>query len=458
MNKKRCGGIVMLSVCLAFASVSLAKAEAREATAWKAGFASVKITPAEPMWMSGYGGRDRPADGIINDLFAKAAVLEDPSGKRAVFLSTDLITVPIKTVRFLESELKAKYGLQRDQLMVTCSHTHSGPALDDMLSYMLAMEDGDWKIVRAYSADLNRKLVDLVGRAVTDLQPAQIATGNGKTGFAVNRRPPIGEGPVDHDVPVLRAMSADGKQLRGVVFGYACHNTTLSGYQWCGDYAGFATGDVEDQFPGCVALFYTGCGADQNPLPRRTVELAQKYGRMLAHAVGEVVKSEMKPLAGSLGTKFRDIDLTYASLPSKAEIEKKLETGSRYEKNRAKNLLAQIKADGKLPATHAYPVQVWQLGENVTWVALGGEIVVDYSLRLQKDLGRDDTWVTGYANHVMAYIPSERVLKEGGYEGGSSMLYYQLPSKWKPGLEDQIVKTVHELSKALAVRALKSNE
>lgn len=314
---------------------------------------------------------------------------------------------------------------------------------------MLAMTADDWKVVRAYQADLNQKLVKLVADAFKDLQPSQVAASIGKTDFAVNRRPPIGEGPVDHDVPVLRVRSHDGKKLRGVVFGYACHNTVLNGYQWCGDYAGFATADVEDRFPGCVALFYTGCGADQNPLPRRKVELAQKYGRMLSKAVADVVNAEMAPLTGSLQTSFKNIDLTFASLPSRDEVQQKLESGSRYEQARAGNLLANIEANGKLAATHRYPVQVWQLGDKVTWVALGGEIVVDYSLRLKRELG-GQTWVAGYANHVMAYIPSERVLKEGGYEGGSSMLYYQLPSRWKAGLEDQIVESVHELKKSLA--------
>ena len=431
--------------CAALFIASTSITSANDGT-WKAGFAKVKITPTSPMWMSGYGSRNKPADGITNDLFAKAAVLQDGNGKRALFIATDLIGVPIKMIKVIETTIKKKHGLGRDQLMVTCSHTHSGPALDDMLSYMLTMSDADWAVVRAYQVDLNQKILRIIDEAIADLQPAQIATGIGKTDFAVNRRPPIGEGPVDHEVPVLRVRSADGKKLRGVIFGYACHNTVLSFYKWCGDYAGFATADVEDRFPGSVALFYTGCGADQNPLPRRKVELAQKYGRMLSKAVVDVMASDMKDLNGSLSTTFKNIDLAYDRLPTKEEIAERIKNGNHYEKARAKILMAQIEAKGKLADTHPYPIQVWRLGNNVNWVALGGEIVVDYSLRLKKELG-PGTWVAGYANHVMAYIPSERVLKEGGYEGGSSMLYYQLPSRWKPGLEAQIVETVHALKK-----------
>jgi hypothetical protein len=220
----------------------------------------------------------------------------------------------------------------------------------------------------------------------------------------------------------------------------------LSFFQWCEDYAGFASLDLEAKFPKSVALFFSGCGADQNPLPRRKVELAQKYGRMLSTAVRKVADGEMTPIHRNIKTAFRNIDLAFDDIPPKAAWERELKTGNRYQQARARLLLDEIAANGSLKKTHPYPIQVWNLGGEITWVALGGEVVVDYSLRLKRELGKQTTWVAGYANHVMAYIPSERILKEGGYEGGRSMLYYQLPAHWKPGLENQIVETVRDLA------------
>jgi neutral ceramidase len=318
-----------------------------------------------------------------------------------------------------------------------------------MLSYMLDMKDADWQQVREYQLWLNARMIELIDAAVADLKPARLSTGSGRTTFAANRRDPKGLGPYDHQVPVLRIESPDGRQLRGLVFGYACHNTTLGFYNWCGDYAGFAQLYLEDRHPDCVAMFFTGGGADQNPLPRRTIELAEKYGRMLATAVDDVLDdNDLKPVTGQLKTAFRDIDLKFATLPSKQELEDVQKTGSRFLKARATNLLKQWDEHGHLLETYPYPVQVWQLGNGLSWVALGGELVVEYQLRLKHELGDNRTWVTGYANDVMAYIPSERVLEEGGYEGDSSMIYYQMPSKWKAGLEQQIVDTVHELNRA----------
>ena len=93
-------------------------------------------------------------------------------------------------------------------------------------------------------------------------------------------------------------------------------------------------------------------------------------------------------------------------------------------------------------------MQVWRLGGGVLWIALGGEVVIDYNLRLKKELAGDAAiWIAGYANDVMAYIPSARVLKEGGYEADSSMVYYGFSTRWAPAVEELIVAKVKELAK-----------
>lgn len=436
----------VLALILLFVSVEHRHVGAADSP-WQAGVARVVITPEEPMFLSGYGGRDHVAEGKIHDLYARATALRDANGDTAVFVATDLVGVPIKMVKAVAPLIEAKHGIPRRSVMIACSHTHCGPALDHKLSYMLDMNEGDWKQVREYQQWLNGKIVEVVDAAVADLKPARLSTGSGKTTFAANRRSPRGVGPYDHQVPVLRIESPDGEQLRGLVFGYACHNTTMSFYNWFGDYSGLAQLYLEDRHPGAVAMFFTGGGADQNPLPRRKMELAEKYGRMLATAVDQVLDHPMQAVSGSLKTAFAEVDLAFNELPTREKLEADLKNSSRYTRARAKLLLEEWDRDGGLPKTYPYPIQVWQLGEELTWVALGGELVVDYQIRLKHELGQNRTWVTGYANDVMAYIPSERVLNEGGYEGDSSMIVYQRPSKWKAGLEDQIVSTVHRLVK-----------
>ena len=417
---------------------------------WQAGFARVVITPDEPMWMSGYAGRTKPSEGKVHDLFARAAALRDPAGKTIVMVSTDLIGVPPKMARIVCEAVEKQHGLARADVMITCSHTHCGPAMDDGLTKILFLTPEEAAKIPRYQEQLNAKLIALVSAAISDLQPVQLAAGIGHAEFATNRRAPIGTGPIDQEVPVLRVLGADGKTLRGVLFGYACHNTTMSFQLFCGDYAGFAALYLEDRHAGASALFHTGCGADQNPLPRRKLELAENYGRMLGVAVEQVLDSALPPIEGKLGTAFKRVDLAFASVPTRAQLEGFIATGSKYHKAVAESQLAKLNAGETLPAAYPYPVQVWQLGSNgPTWVALGGEVVVDYALRIKKSLGPGKTWVTGYANDVMAYIPSERVLAEGGYEGDTSMVYYQILTKWAPGLEDRIAQTVQELAAQL---------
>jgi hypothetical protein len=276
----------------------------------------------------------------------------------------------------------------------------------------------------------------------------------GEAGFAMNRRKKTDkgfinaanpDGPVDHDVPVL-AVKRDGK-LVAVVFGYACHNTTMQYYLFSGDYAGFAQINLEAKHEGAVALFWAGCGGDQNPLPRSKIELCKKYGKQLSDSVDAVLAKKMTPVSGKLTAKYAEIALPFDALPTKQKLTADTLGKDHALKQRAKRLLAVLEKDGKLDDHYRhYPVQAWGLGDQVTWLALGGEVVVDYSRRLKKEhKGKRALWVTAYANDVMAYIPSERVLKEGGYEGDSSMIYYGQPTKWGPSIEKKIVEKAGEL-------------
>ena len=118
---------------------------------------------------------------------------------------------------------------------------------------------------------------------------------------------------------------------------------------------------------------------------------------------------------------------------------------NKLDANLAKHLLGELDAGRELPVDYPYPVQVIRLGHDLTLVALGGEVVVDYSLRLQEEIADPVVWVAGYSNDVMTYIPSRRVWDEGGYEGGDAMKWKLFPARWRPDLEEVIVGAVHEL-------------
>ena len=423
---------------------------------WKAGTARTDITPRASVPMAGYASRTRPAKDALTPLWAKALVLEDAQGERGLILTLDLVGIDRTLSQSICDQLRQTHQLARDQIAICLSHTHTGPVVGRNLAPMhyRLVPEAQQTAIDDYAKTLRTTLIELVGRAINDLEPCRLKRGIGTCTFAVNRRNNRPEdevaerrtrgtlqGPEDHDVPVLSIRNAEGA-LKSVLFGYACHATVLSLELWSGDYPGFAQLELERLYPKCQAMFWAGCGADQNPLPRRTVELAKHYGRRLANAVdATMMTSQMKEVTSKLETSYSEIALPLDELPTIETIELAAKSTNRYEQSRARMLLAQISGGNELAQTYPYPIGVWKLGGDVNWVQLGGEVVVDYALRLKAEMGRS-LWVAGYANDVMAYIPSRRVLREGGYEGATSMVYYGLPTTWAPTIENAIIDEV----------------
>lgn len=423
---------------------------------WQSGSAKIVITPEAPMWMAGYGSRKTPAEGKRTDLFAKALVLEDSKGSRGLIVTLDLVGIDRITSAAICAELKKKHGLDRSQIALCTSHTHSGPVVGKNLGplHYYVVDAAQQKLIDEYALVLQKKVIEVAGKAIEAMSPARVQSGSGKATFAVNRRDNVQAkaeelrakgllvGPSDHDVPVLTVRDPESGEIRSILFGYACHSTTISFNEWNADYPGYAQTALEKSHPGAIALFWAGCGADQNPLPRRSIELAEKYGKELASAVDSVIRGTMPVLKPTLSTTYQEIDAPLANLPTREEIGTNLKSTNRFEVARAKLLQRQMEKKGALNGSYPYPIGHWKLGEQIDFVILGGEVVVDYALRLKREMSGPRTWVAGYSNDVMAYIPSLRVLKEGGYEGGGSNKYYGLPGLWDESVEDLIIKTV----------------
>ena len=410
---------------------------------WKIGTGRTVITPNEPTWMAGYSSRTSPSEGKLHDLWAKALLLEDARGNRSLLITMDILGVSKDFSDEVRNLINRKYNLNNSQIILSSSHTHSGPVISRALQYIYPMTEQDWKVVDKYTEQLKEKLVELVDQAIKNLQPAHIYTQNGITRFQVNRRnnrensiTPTTElkGPNDYAVPVIKIESPD-KQLLAVVFGYACHPTTLSINMFSGDYAGFAQLELEKRYPGVTAMFFQGAGADQNPLPRRTVPLAIQYGKQLAATVERVLSEEMSQQESNLITRYSEIDLLIDE-PLPTEELQVIAKGSDYQARWANGIISELKTKGHLIKSYPFPVGYWQIGQQKLFI-LGGESVIAYSVKLKQTYG-EQIFVMSYANDVMGYIPSEVILEEGGYEGDTSQRVYGLPSKWSKSVESKI--------------------
>lgn len=418
----------------------------------KAGVAKLDITPSEPIYLSGYAARSKPSQGVMQRIYAKALAIEDKRGGRTVIVTTDLIGLSRSISDTVAARVQKQYGLDRSRVLFNSSHTHTGPMLLNNLNLLFDWKEEDMAVVRRYSEKVTNDMVAVVGAALQDLKPAVLSFGNGQATFGANRRkvqtglPAGAKPPSDPDVPVLRIASEDGK-VRAVLIGYACHNTTLTAEfnQISGDYAGFAQEAIEKELPGTVALFMELCGGDQNPTPRSTLDLAKKYGQELATTTAAVVRGNMTPVRGTLKTAFQIVDLRFAH-HTRETFEARLKETNVYRVRHAKYMLKTYD-EGHPMRSYPYPVQAIGIGKDFFLVALGGEVVIDYVLRVKKEYGAKGIVVAGYSNDVMGYIPSLRVLKEGGYEGGESMIYYGPPGPWAEDVEERIFGGIHNVLK-----------
>lgn len=418
---------------------------------WKAGAGSAVITPGEPMWLAGWAVRTEPARGTAADLFARALALEDAEGHRVVVLAVDLIAVTREIVEAVARTLHARFGLSRAQLVVVSTHTHSGPEVrpDKVLFFHIPAEYA--AKIGPYVAWLTTRLVEAAAAAIASLRPARLFVDRAEAGFAHNRR---GAEACDRDVPVLAVNDDTGKRI-AVVFGYACHNTTMppDDARYCGDYAGFAAAALEAAHPGLRALFLAGAGADQDPSPRGTLDLACDHGRSLACAVERCLAQPETAcaVAGTLGVAYDEVPLAFQPLPSRAEIEAGAASDHRPTRAKAQYLLDRLDEDVPFAASYPCPIQVVRLGGALLLVALGGEPVVDYARAIKAchGHGRRLVWVAGYAGDMFGYVPTASILREGGYEGGRSLLWSALPAPFTDDSERQILGSVDRLVQSL---------
>lgn len=437
---------------------------ARGEDAMKFGFATRVITPTEPMRLSGYANRNKPSTGTDEELRVRAVAFETPSGERHAIVSVDLLGLPADQQQEIARRVAETHRISRERLTVGCTHTHTGPRMTTASISLLIEPFTPEELQKAiaYSDRITEEIVAVIGSALQDLQPGKLFLGEGKAGFAVNRRmlkagkwTGFGvnpDGPVDHSVPVLKITDASGK-IRGIVVNYACHPTTLGpeDNRYSPDWPGYAALALEESFPGATVVTLTGCAGDANPEPRTAggadnSRLAIGHGRTLAEAVRRVLEQPMREISDPPVCSFGTADLKF-ELPSQAELEKRLTHSDPVMRLHAQNMLKIIDEKGALPSSYPLPIQVWRFGQDLTMVFLGGEVVVEYALRLKKEWQPGYVWVTAYSNDVPGYVASEKVRSEGGYETDYSMIFYNQPGRWSTGTEDLIIRRIGEIGR-----------
>ena len=419
------------------------------------GVARIDITPEKPVRLAGYSGRDNPFEGVHHKLWAKAIVFGNQKEGFSILITVDLLGIPGKITEKVRSELVNAIALKPEGFTICASHTHSGPQIGNIVSHFnKPLDPAELAEISIYAIDLVQKLKKVSLEAVQNLKPCTISWGKGEVGFAVNRRTSINPiGVVDHSLPILKVSDANGA-VQAILTSYACHGVTLGPKNNVvhGDWIGEAQIQIEENFPGAIAMVTIGCAGDQNSDPRMNSDNpemdlvnARKQGKSIADEVNRLVASStLTPLKKAPSAKMKYIDLTFAEAPDPKKLaEDAKETGRTS--NYSLLLLSRMARSEAIPMKISYPIQVWNFGKDLAMIFLAGEVVVDYSLRLKKELGADRIWVNSYANDMPCYIPSLRILKEGGYEAEGAMIGYEKPSRFTEDVEEKVMEGIYSI-------------
>ncbi len=393
-----------------------------EASDLRAGVATVDITPDLPIMLSGYSARTEEAEEVEHPIYAKALAIED-NGQLSVLITVELIGVSDWLTEEVAEQL-ADAGVERPQLAIAATHTHSAPVVWREFPPRFAdvLSDDARERVTQYVDALPGKLTEAARAALDDLDEAELAWGQGSVDFAANRRViedgqwagwgHVREAPADHDMPVLAVRNPAG-ELRAVLVNYACHCTTLPAEFNAihGDWAGEAAARIEDEHEGAVALIAIGCGADANPYPSSGMDYVEQHGQTIAEETAKVLENIMTPLSEGPAGSIREVTLPFADGENELD----------------------------------YAIQLWAFGDELAMLFLPGEVTSEYALRLKRELDRHRLWVNAYANDAPCYISCARVIEEGGYEAVESMANYGQPGPLDPKVEDIIIEAAHEM-------------
>lgn len=422
------------------------------------GVAQIDITPEYPIRLNGYGSRRTVSEGIIQRIWAKALVIGGDDDDPVLMLTVENCGLPDEFTEDLAMRIEGKTGIPRENFVSCFTHTHSAPCLTNSAAFIFSsdMSKEEQETIDRYTRELGNWLEALAMEAITRREPCRLSWNIGEVGFAKNRR--TDDGPVDHSLPVMQFTNVEG-DLRAVWASYACHCTTLAGSDnhICGDWAGFAQEEIQKTHPGVTALITIGCGADANPesrmrpMPEGQQEVfetrlayAKEHGRALAEEVSHQLERQTNALnTVPVGT-FERVNLPFDKLPSQKEWEEKAEQGGAVGYH-AKKHLEMIEDGQEIKTDISYPIQAWTFSNELAILFLASEVVVDFSLRLKKEYDSERLWVGAYANAFPGYIPSERVLAEGGYEGGGAMIYFGQPTRFAPGVEQLVIDTAYKV-------------
>mgnify|MGYP000901791593 FL=1 len=447
-----------------------------------AGVSKKMITPDAGIDLAGFGRLDRKNIGVHDNLHVTTLALKQ-NEKCVLIICADLIGFGFQLTKDIKNDIKKKYGLTEDEILLNASHTHSGPqTLENMLVTLGKRNEN-------YVRYFKECVLSSVDEALSSMEEISIYYGKTECNIGINRRlildgkanfQPNEKGLSDKSVTVMKIMKDD--VVKAVLFSYACHPSTIGADYVSADYPGAAKRLIESELGiktdkvvsditctdnGIVALFMQECCGnirvrtikDDNFISG-TWEDVNKFGVELGSTVVKLCKSEMKQLKedhgkntgksvistdnSSISTDIKYIELPFKGVKTEEKLKEIKLNGNVHEQLWAENMLENYNI---LKDTVTFTIQKIELNKEFSIIAMGGEVVAEYGLYV-KNIDPDKTVISAaYSNGLAGYIPTDEMFEQGGYEPDGSTIYYLYPSQLENSIEKVIYDNLNKIAK-----------
>jgi hypothetical protein len=430
--------------------------------------ASEVFTPDLPVFMHGFGAREHKSEGIHDHLYVKAVLLE--ANKQLLILTIDALGSDRSFVDGIKDALLEKFGLGHDEVLINFSHTHHSiffTGLDaDKRRGAYSIGQEKWPVSESevdYTEDetlfrsMRETIIKMMDFCRRNLIEGELNVGRAISNFAVSRRKPepngdivwrpYYEGEIDKELLVLKLTDQWGS-VKGILYNYGCHTTAMgTQMKLSNDFAGKTSRLLEESYPGATALFLQGCAGELKPLRSAdgdkfrslSYEEMEQAGTDLANdVIGLLEKGSFKKIRCNFKTTLAD-PLLYTEQTEASAYEPIANNpaSSTFYRNAAIRTIDAIR-DGSIKDRLPHYICVWHLDENTRLVAMEGEVSTEYSLMIKKLLSPYTTLTLGYTNGVYCYVPTRKMIGEGGYEANCNF-FFNLRGPWVPEIEDIII-------------------
>ncbi|PYI56934.1 neutral/alkaline non-lysosomal ceramidase N-terminal domain-containing protein [Paenibacillus flagellatus] len=413
------------------------------------------ITPQTPVFMTGFAARTHESEGIHDPIYAKAVLLQ--ANKTLLIITLDLSGGDRSFIDGIKHTLEAAFGLQHDEVLINFSHTHHAVAargpVDANTNSSFNRQQGsmDYGFLR----DI---LVGIVKDCYANAEEGALLLGRGTSKFGVSRRrltekgvlwKPAYDAEIDNDLFVLKLVD-QSNTLKGILYSYGCHPTSMDSdnYLISNDFPGKTNGYLEETYPGATAFFLQGCAGEIKPLKcavgddfiscsfeqmeEAGVDLAKDVIGVLEHKPFHPIQCRFKTILAEATLYMEHTPIEYfEDIVNNPAIGEARRRGAKRKIDLIKEGLAKDR-------TSIY-ISIWHLDDETRLIAMEGEISTEYSLLLKKMFPGGKTIILGYTNGVTFYVPTRKMIGEGGYEVDYHHIGGPFSGIFLPEVEDIII-------------------